>query len=87
MNEEIEKESVKVEPTVDSPKIESNATPELTKEEKEAQFKEAYKALMKLQRAKMGKRSSKGTPGAFGGAHPGIKRKKKFARWVARNTV
>lgn len=61
---------------------------ELTKEEKEAKFKEAYDSLKNYIKLKNKQaRGNRNVPGAFGGAHPGTKRKKKFARYVARNTV
>lgn len=60
-------------------------TPE-QKAEKEAKYNEALEALKKLMRLR-NRSGSRNVPGAFGGAHPGTKRKKKFARYIARNTV
>lgn len=53
---------------------------------KEKQFQNALAALKDLIRAR-NRSGSRTVPGAFGGAHPGIKRKKKFARYIARNTI
>ena len=60
--------------------------PSLTQAQKDEQFRQAFLALAKLNRLKKTKHRGK-NPGAFGGAHPGIKKKKKLARYLAKNTV
>ena len=60
--------------------------PSLTQAEKDEKFRQAFLALAKLNRLKKTKHRGR-NPGAFGGAHPGIKKKKKLARYLAKNTI
>jgi hypothetical protein len=60
--------------------------PSLSQAEKDEKFRQAFLALAKLNQLKKTKHRGR-TPGAFGGAHPGIKKKKKLARYLAKNTI
>jgi len=58
----------------------------LTQAEKDEKFRQAFLALAKLDRLKKKKHRGQ-NPGAFGGAHPGIKKKRKLARYLSKNTI
>jgi hypothetical protein len=60
--------------------------PSISQAEKDEKFRQAFLALAKLNRLKKTKHRGR-NPGAFGGAHPGIKKKKKLARYLAKNTI
>jgi len=62
------------------------AEPVLSQAEKDEKFRQAFLALAKLDRLRKKKHRGQ-NPGAFGGAHPGIKKKRKLARYLSKNTI
>lgn len=68
------------------PTIAPESLPSLTQAQKDEKFRQAFLALAKLNKLKKTKHRGK-NPGAFGGAHPGIKKKRKLARYLSKNTI